>query len=454
MTSIRPAAVAGMFYPDDPVALRRSVAALLAHASPVAPVPAPKALIVPHAGYIYSGAIAASAYAQLACVRDRIRRVVLLGPTHRVYVRGLALPEAERFATPLGEVMLDQAGMRQLAGLPQVVRSAAAHQLEHSLEVQLPFLQQVLGEAFQLLPLAVGEASADEVAEVLETVWGGDETLIVVSSDLSHFLPDRAARQRDGATVESILALDPHLNHEQACGATPINGLLRAARRHQLRPLALDVRNSSATAGDAERVVGYAAFAFQAATKSEASDPPDAEKGAALLQLARGEIAQRFGQAISMASDAPWLDEYGACFVTLTRDGELRGCIGTLEAHRPLRLDVRENAAMAAFRDPRFLPLSREELEAVRVEVSLLSPTAAIAAASEAEVLDQLRPHVDGVVFEFAQYRSTFLPQVWEQLPEPAEFMAQLKRKAGLAMDFWSDAVRLSRYTVSKWKET
>ncbi|MBW8370565.1 MAG: AmmeMemoRadiSam system protein B [Thiobacillus sp.] len=449
MPVIRPAAVAGMFYPDNPVQLKRDIADLLASVKRDAASPAPKALIVPHAGYIYSGAVAASAYARLGELRGRIRRVVLLGPAHRVYVRGLALPEAERFATPLGEVPLDQAGMQAIAGLPQVTRSAAVHQMEHSLEVQLPFLQQVLGD-FQLLPLAVGEATAAEVAEVLETVWGGDETLIVISSDLSHFLPDALARKVDGETVDAILALNSHLNHEQACGATPVNGLLLAARRHGLHPVVLDVRNSSDTAGDPDRVVGYAAFAFQA---EAGPDQPDAEKGSTLLKLARNEIASRLGQAAAKPVQAAWLQEPGASFVTLTRQGELRGCIGTLEAHRSLEIDVRENAVAAAFRDPRFMPLTREEFEEIRVEVSLLSPTEPIEVKGEAAALATLRPNIDGVVFEYGHYRSTFLPQVWEQLPEPAEFLAHLKRKAGLSMDFWSEQVRLSRYTVSKWKE-
>jgi len=449
MSTIRPAAVAGLFYPDNPIELKRTVADLLAHAGAGVARPAPKALIVPHAGYIYSGAVAASAYSALADLRGRIRRVVLLGPTHRVPVRGLALPEAERFATPLGEVPLDCAGMQALAGLPQVVRSAAAHQMEHSLEVQLPFLQQVLGD-FQLLPLAVGDASAAEVAEVLEQVWGGDETLIVISSDLSHFLPDALARQVDGETVKAILALNPHLNHEQACGATPVNGLLLAAKRHGLHPVALDVRNSSDTAGDPERVVGYAAFAFRPEADS---DRPDAEKGATLLKLARAEIASKLGRPGAVSAQSDWLAEPGATFVTLTRQGELRGCIGTLEAHRPLGVDVRENAVAAAFRDPRFMPLSRAEFDEIRVEVSLLSPTEPLAVDDEAAALAALRPHVDGVVFEYGHYRSTFLPQVWEQLPEPAEFLAHLKRKAGLPVDFWAEQVKLSRYTVSKWKE-
>jgi AmmeMemoRadiSam system protein B/AmmeMemoRadiSam system protein A len=450
MPTTRPAAVAGLFYPDNPIELKHTLADLLANAKAVRPTRAPKALIVPHAGFIYSGAVAASAYASLGDLRGRIRRVVLLGPTHRVYVRGLALPEAERFATPLGDVQLDREAMQQVSALPQVIRSEAAHQMEHSLEVQLPFLQQVLGD-FKLLPLAVGEATAAEVAEVLECVWGGDETLIVISSDLSHFLPDATARRVDGGTVGAILALDPHLNHEQACGATPVNGLLLSARRHGLHPVVLDVRNSSDTAGDPERVVGYAAFAFNA---EAGSVRPDDEKGSTLLKLARSEIASKLGHEVESAALPDWLEVPGASFVTLTRQGELRGCIGTLEAHRPLGLDVRENALAAAFRDPRFMPLSREEYDDIRVEVSLLSPTEAIAVASEEHALATLRPGIDGVVFEYGHYRSTFLPQVWEQLPEPTEFLAHLKRKAGLSMDFWSDSVRLSRYTVSKWKES
>jgi AmmeMemoRadiSam system protein B/AmmeMemoRadiSam system protein A len=450
MMHTRPAAVAGMFYPGDPAELGQTVSALLAHATEDRRVHAPKALIVPHAGYIYSGPVAASAYAQLAGLRGRIRRVVLLGPTHRVYVRGLALPEAERFATPLGEIELDREGMQRIAALPQVLPSAAAHQLEHSLEVQLPFLQAVLGE-FRLLPLAVGEATAAEVAEVLEQVWGGDETLIVISSDLSHFLPAHLARQIDRGTANAILALNAHLNHEQACGATPVNGLLLAAKRHGLQPVELDLRNSSDTAGDPERVVGYAAFAFQAEAATE--QPGEDEKGKTLLGLARGEIAGKFGEPARPVADAAWLQAPGATFVTLTRHGDLRGCIGTLEAQRPLGVDVRENALAAAFRDPRFPPLAYAEFADVRVEVSLLSPTQAIDVKGEGEALAALRPFVDGVVFEYGHARSTFLPQVWEQLPDPAEFLAHLKRKAGLPMDFWADGVRLARYTVSKWKE-
>lgn len=265
MSRIRPPAVAGMFYPADPRQLAHDVRQLLDRARTGIPRQfdlAPKALIVPHAGYIYSGAIAATAYASLLMIAARIRRVVLLGPAHRVAVRGLALPGADGFDTPLGRVMLDKAAASAIAHLPQVGVSAQAHALEHSLEVQLPFLQSILTEDFTLLPLAVGMASAEDVAEVLEAVWGGGETLIVISSDLSHYLPYATAQRVDNDTAQAILKLRQPIAHDQACGGTPIGGLIVAAQKHHLTPHLLDLRNSGDTAGSHAQVVGYASFAF------------------------------------------------------------------------------------------------------------------------------------------------------------------------------------------------
>ncbi|MEW5892364.1 MAG: AmmeMemoRadiSam system protein B [Pseudomonadota bacterium] len=259
MKQVRPAAVAGMFYPADPASLAQEVRQLLAEAETL-PL-RPKAIIAPHAGYVYSGPIAASAYSLLKPLRHVIRRVILLGPVHRVWVKGLALPNAESFETPLGRVPLDQEAIQAIRDLPQVEVNASAHALEHSLEVQLPFLQTVLDD-FSLVPLAVGGATPQEVAEVLERLWGGEETLIVISSDLSHYLPYATAQLTDQDTVRHILQLDGHLLGEQACGAHPLNGLLLLARRKGLRAQLLDLRNSGDTAGDKHQVVGYAAIAL------------------------------------------------------------------------------------------------------------------------------------------------------------------------------------------------
>ncbi|MBM3908213.1 MAG: AmmeMemoRadiSam system protein B [Gemmatimonadetes bacterium] len=457
MPTTRPPAVAGTFYPDAAAVLEREVGEMLAHPKGPALAGAPKALIVPHAGYIYSGPIAASAYARLAPLRGRVRRVVLLGPAHFVAVRGLALPKAEAFETPLGVIPLDTAMMARLDALPPVSRSVAAHAPEHSLEVQLPFLQRVLGD-FLLVPLVVGDTDADEVAAVLEAAWGGDETLIVISSDLSHYLTDERARVADRRTVDDILSLR-EVGHRQACGATPVNGLLVAARRRGLQPVALDVRNSSQTAGDPDRVVGYASFAFVEAEEEadeplvDETEPSEDEKGAVLLHLARSAIGAELGLGPRASADAAWLSAPGATFVTLTKKGKLCGCIGSIEPRRSLSADVEENAVASAFHDPRFRPLRRAEFETVRVEVSLLSPMEPIEFADERGAVASLRPHVDGIVFAYGRYRSVYLPQVWEQLSKPAEFLANLKEKAGLPATFWATGVQLSRFTVSKWHE-
>lgn len=264
MSSTRPAAVAGMFYPGAPAALAQEIRACFddaVHDRGTARTAWPKAMIVPHAGYIYSGPIAASAYERLKPGRDVIERVVLFGPAHRVAVRGLALPGVESFATPLGTVPLDREAIAALDDLPYVGRSDAAHAHEHSLEVQLPFLQTVLGR-FALVPFAVGYATGEQVAEVMNRLWGGPETIVLVSSDLSHYHPYDAATRIDRATAETVLALSPTLDHDQACGATPINGLLRCVAQRGLKPTLLDLRNSGDTAGDRSRVVGYGSFAF------------------------------------------------------------------------------------------------------------------------------------------------------------------------------------------------
>lgn len=454
-SEIRPAAVAGSFYPADAQHLRSEIARCLAgHQVNPTRNDKLKALIVPHAGTIYSGTTAGAAYAQLAPLRAKIRRVVLLGPCHRVAVHGLAVPSVASFATPLGNIPLDRTAIDALLELPQIVVSDTAHAQEHALEVQLPFLQSVL-DSFTLVPLAVGAAATQEVAEVLERLWGGAETLILISSDLSHFHTYQEARRIDDASVAQILALTPLASHQQACGALPINGLLEVARRRGLQIEKLAQCNSGDTAGDLDRVVGYCAFAlYQEQASMEVLGPT-------LLGLARSAIAEKLNDdtqadkrlVIPELPQLPILTAPGACFVTLTLKGQLRGCIGTLEPYRPLYEDVRANAVAAALRDPRFAPVDAQVFSKIRVEVSLLSASVALAFTDEADALQQLRPHLDGIILQSSERRSTFLPQVWSQLPDPIEFLAHLKQKAGLPRDWWAPDLRLYRYEVQKWTE-
>ena len=255
---LRPAAVAGSFYPGSAPDLAAQVDGFLAAAGDSRPA---KALIVPHAGYVYSGATAGRAYARLRPFAAGIRRVVLFGPAHRIALQGLAAPAATTFATPLGSVNVDAAAVAIACRLPQVSINAAAHAQEHSLEVQLPFLQRLCGN-FTIVPFVVGQAGDLAIAAVMEALWGGDETLIVVSSDLSHYLPYAEAQTLDRGTGDAIRRREPLRRFEQACGALPINALLEVARRHGLAVEQVDLCNSGDTAGDRQRVVGYGAFAF------------------------------------------------------------------------------------------------------------------------------------------------------------------------------------------------
>jgi hypothetical protein len=261
MATIRPPAVAGMFYPAEPDTLRRQVDEYIAAARRERPVP--KAIIAPHAGYVYSGPVAGTAYAAVAPLKGLVSRVVLLGPAHRVYVRGLAASSADAFRTPLGDVPLDHAAIDALMeDFDFVHRYDSAHAPEHSLEVHLPFLQEALG-SFTLVPLVVGDASPSEVDRVLESAWGGAETLIVISSDLSHYHDYDTAYAMDRAASRAIEQLDPaRLSQEHACGRIPVCGLLSAARRHGLSAHTVDLRNSGDTAGPKDRVVGYGAYLF------------------------------------------------------------------------------------------------------------------------------------------------------------------------------------------------
>jgi len=450
MTSRAPA-VADAFYPGDPDRLRAGVDGLLAEAAKrmAGPVSAPKALIAPHAGYVYSGAVAASAYQRLRPAREKIRRVILLGPAHRVAFKGFALPSVEAFDTPLGPVRLDREVIDRLAEARDdcAIRDDA-HAQEHSLEVHLPFLQRSLDD-FRLVPVVVGDAQPQQVAQLLSQLWGGDETLIVISTDLSHYHPYDEARQIDGDTVQKIGALQAgSFGPQQACGSRPVNGLLLLAQHLGLRITELDVRNSGDTAGPKDRVVGYGSWALEPADTARYADP---HRALMILTAARA-IGVRFKAGkrpeINLDTFAHELRTTAASFVTINLKGRLRGCIGSLKAHRPLAADVAWNAVSAGFEDPRFNELTVPEFRAAELEISILSNPAPLAFEDQDDLLSKLRPHQDGLILECRGKRGTFLPKVWEGLETPEKFLNGLKVKAGLPSDHWADDVKIWRYTT------
>ncbi|MCS7304857.1 MAG: AmmeMemoRadiSam system protein B [Thermoguttaceae bacterium] len=469
-------AVAGLFYPAHPDDLAKKVDQLLA--DPKAPnavqIPATqklRGLICPHAGYEYSGPVAAVAYGQ---VRGRqIRTVVVMAPSHTAQFQGASIPEVEAYRTPLGLVPLSPKAVQMRRQPPfstktkaKVIRPAFwrqapkelppfgqedEHTFEHSLEVQLPFLQRVLKE-FQLVPIVFGQVDPKQVAETLDK-YLDEQTLVVASSDLSHYHPYETAVDLDRTCLEAIRRMDlDWASDQEACGIGPILTLMHLAKKRGWVPKVLDYRNSGDITGERDRgVVGYAAVAFvegeaasagQPASQSQPT-PHSPEERKFLLDLARKSLVESVssrGLPEVAEQDVPErLRTPAGCFVTLHKQGQLRGCIGHIFPKSPLYKAVMENAMRAALSDFRFPSVRPDELPLIDIEISILTIPRKLQADTPQEILRKLRPGVDGVVLRQGQKMATYLPQVWKDLPDKEDFLRHLAQKAGLPPDAWQD---------------
>jgi AmmeMemoRadiSam system protein B len=414
--------------------------------------------MVPHAGYLYSGEVAARAYVLLKPFRHQIRRVVLLGPTHRQSVCGMAIPSVDVFDTPIGNIPLDRKTLSALLMIPGVVVSDEVHAFEHSLEVQLPFLKCVL-DTFDLVPMAIGQIDHATVMELVEQVWGGEETVLIVSTDLSHFHSGTMASRHDRATLRRILNLSPTLSLEDACGAVPLNGVLRSASERGLRAEVIAATHSGHTTGDMHRVVGYGAVALwpDVAPLSEPFPLPDVSDedglGEAMLTLARNTLAEQWGMPLMKVPPHASLSKPGAVFVTWYREGRHVACHGRLVAgNRPLEVEIWHHAmagVQEALTDTR---PSAEEQPLIEVEITLIESLEAMASETEASVISGLIPGRDGLVFSYKRHHSNLLPHAWNDSPKPLDFLKCLKERAGLASDFWSPEVHLYRYPVKAFR--
>ena len=462
---IQPPVVAGMFYPGDAKALSEQVREFIAQAR-VEKIGKVRGLVCPHAGYRYSGPVAAFAY-KLLEGRD-VATVVLLGPSHHSAFRGISVCQAEGMATPLGLVEVSPK-TRQIVNefpfIPNPPKDVLAgdddpYAAEHSLEVQLPFLQTVL-KKFTVIPAVFGRPGSEaDAARTLATIVD-DRTLIVASSDLSHYHPYDVAKEKDRRCVQAICDLNVEaMRDQEACGKSPVLTLMHLARQKGWKAKLLDLRNSGDTAGDRSRVVGYAAIAFYEpnAPVTENKQLTQAERRF-LLDLARKALTEAAGKgslaAMKDETVPARLKAKSGCFVTLTKNGVLRGCIGHIFPRESLFQAVRDNALNAALMDPRFSPVTTGELGQIQIEVSVLTVPEPLAFTSPEDLLRKLVPGRDGVVLICGPAQSTFLPQVWEQLGDKEEFMNHLARKAGLSPSAWRDSdTRILIYHVTAFKES
>jgi len=471
-TLVREPAVAGLFYPKDPSELSRALDELLANAKPQAIDGDLRALICPHAGYQFSGPVAASSYQLLR--GKKYQTVVLLGVSHYAAFAGASVANANVYRTPLGDVPVSpKAG--QLAKAPPFVveprclvqrppwSSQASHPQppegadtpetwEHSAEVEVPFLQKTLGN-FELVPIVTGEVDPEWMARVLAGQLD-DSTLVVASSDLSHYHPYEQAQEFDARCVEAICNLDVEkMKSQEACGRTPILALMHLARQMGWKAKLLDYRNSGDTAGNKDGVVGYAAIAFysphtQSFTAAERSQ---------LLSLARQSLKNAVAKAAppnTTGLPAKFAEKKG-CFVTLTTHGQLRGCIGNILPQQPLDRAIVENAKNAALHDPRFDPVQPGDLANIEIEISVLTEPVPLPFNSPEDLLAKLRPHRDGVVLKIGDRMATYLPQVWSQIPEKAAFLDSLSQKAGCVRSAWRNpGTEVFVYQVESFRES
>ena len=448
--AVHPAQVAGTFYPADPATLSAAIDAAFA-AAPPCPFRA-KMVVVPHAGIDYSGRVAAKALRALDAPK-RLKRIVILGPNHRVPLDGIALHPASAWATPLGTTPVAEDAARAILSLDGVTVDARPFAGEHSLEMALIFVQRLLPEV-EIVPVLVGAAEPALVEEAVERLWGGPETAICLSSDLSHFLSAPAARERDEATRAKIeRGAWSELQSGDACGYSALRGAIRVALSRGMRTTGIAFATSDEAGGPRDRVVGYGAFAFE---EADAARLADADR-ARLLAVAAASLecaAAHEGEApdVRLGADvSPALSAQRASFVTLERDGGLRGCIGSPAARTAFARDVATNAVAAGFGDPRFPPLRPDELDGLTIEISALSPAAPLALADEEELIARLHPGRDGLILREKSASALFLPSVWATLPERREFVRRLKRKMGRSADHWSPAMRAWRFTTESF---
>ncbi len=452
---VRESVIAGSWYPGNRKALEDMLEGFLNKAGNEA-IEDIRALICPHAGYTYSGEVAAHSYRQLQ--NKSFRKVILLAPSHQYPFQGVSVGDYTHYKTPLGEVPVSDESPEFVTESRLFSSMEEAHVREHSLEIQLPFLQMVLDD-FSIIPLVFGRLSMDEIKEAADVIIRhlDEETLLVISTDLSHYHPYEEAISLDDGCIKSILSMETgNASREEMCGKYAVLTAMEIARKMNWSPQLLEYRNSGDVTGDKSGgVVGYASIVFHGEIKNGGGIGVAQQRY--LLEIARKSIETYMeeGRPPEVESRYDELRERKGTFVTLEKNGQLRGCIGNIVPEKELYLSVRDNAISAAFRDPRFTPLQRSELDGLEIEVSILSVPELIRVEFPEDYLDEIDAGRDGIIIKKGSKSATYLPQVWEEIPEKELFLDSLCQKACLPLGCWrSGGVEIYRYRVQHFSES
>lgn len=402
-----------------------------------------RAVIVPHAGLMYSGQLAYEGISQLD---KSVKNIFIFAPSHRVPFNGLALSGYDEWKTPLGTIKVNQEVNSDIAETFDAEIFDEAFANEHSVEIEVPAIQHLFGNEISIIPVLIGRTNPQAVTEIISEYYDNPDFGFVISSDLSHFHPDKEAQKIDNETASMIESGNiQNLKYEQACGAVGIYSLTEFANKRKFSLIRINLINSSLVSGDKSSVVGYGAWFLYEGSKNEFIKKYYSEY---LLKLCRNIILSRFNREKLYTGHAPVFNQTGACFVTLKKNGNLRGCIGSIIAHQPLINDIVQHAQDSAFRDPRFNPVEENEVKDLSIDISILSNPKPMVFKDEQDLLEQMIPNEDGIIIKDKGYQAVYLPCVWEDLPDKKLFLNSLKMKAGLPSDYFSDTFEAYRFTT------
>ncbi len=443
MEKIKQASVEGIFYPKDKDELYNFIQKIKTNDTKLQT----RAVIVPHAGLIYSGILS---YKGINSLDKNLKTLFIFAPAHKVGFDGIGISNYDYFSTPLGNIELNKEILNDLIQNFGANYNDKAFEFEHSIEVELPIIQTLYKEV-KIVPVLIGNENFNKIESIISKYWENKDTGFIISSDLSHFLSDKNALELDLKTADMIETLDfNNILPNMACGITGILGLLLFAKKNGHSLIRLDMRNSSLVNNDKSRVVGYGVWGLYEGEKNNYLKEYYSDF---IIKLARISIKQAFvNQNVEIKYDRVF-DEKGASFVTLEKNGNLRGCIGSIIQYRPLIKDLIMNAKSSAFNDPRFTPVIENEIEDIKINVSLLSSPSLIEFKNEKELLDKINKDIDGIIIQDGNYRAVYLPSVWEQIKDKKDFLNSLKQKAGLPYNYFSDTFKAYRFHTTYIKE-